>query len=55
MGRVFLFWGLMGIKRRRRETAIAEGKKPLTTRGPGGVSEAPPAGSGAEPQKPTQI
>src|SRR6218665_1347518 len=44
MGRVFLFGGgLMGIKRRRRETAIAEGKKSLTTR------------SGAEPQKPTQF
>ena len=26
-------WGLMGIK---RETAIAEGKKPLTTRGSAG-------------------
>src|SRR6218665_2591114 len=26
----------MGIKRRRRETAIAEGKKPLTTRGSSG-------------------
>src|SRR6218665_3789443 len=36
MGRVFLFGGLMGIKRRRRETTIAEGKKPLTTRGYGG-------------------
>ena len=30
MGRVFFVWGgLMGIKRRRRETAIAEGKKRL--------------------------
>src|SRR6218665_3576328 len=36
MGRVFFVWGLMGIKRRRRETAIAEGKKPLTTRGSSG-------------------
>ena len=39
MGRVFLFGGLMGIKRQRRETAIAEGKKPLTTRGSGGAPE----------------
>src|SRR6218665_520177 len=38
MGLVFLFGGLMGIKRRRRETAIAEGKKPLTTKGSGGAS-----------------
>src|SRR6218665_2548668 len=38
MGWVFLFGGLMGIKRRRRETAIAEGKKPLTTRGSGRAS-----------------
>src|SRR6218665_3778818 len=30
MGRVFFVWGgLMGIKRRRRETAIAEGAKRL--------------------------
>src|SRR6218665_821992 len=28
MGRGFLFGGLMGIKRRRCKTAIAEGKKP---------------------------
>ena len=32
-GQVLLFRGLKGIKRRRRETAIAEGKKPLTTIG----------------------
>jgi len=42
-------------KRRRREAAIAEGKKPLTTRGSGGASKAPPAGSGAEPQKRTRF
>src|SRR6218665_3242584 len=42
MERVFLFGGLMGIRCRRRETAIAEGKKSLTTRGSG-------------PQKPTQF
>ena len=29
----FCLGGLMGIKRRRRETAIAEGKKSLTTIG----------------------
>ena len=39
MGRVFLFGGANGIKRRSRETAIAEGKKPLTTRGSGGAPE----------------
>ena len=48
-------WGLMGIKRRRRETAIAEGKKPLTTRESGGAHDAPPEGSGAPPQIPTQL
>ena len=31
-GRVFWFGGLMRIKRRRRETVIAEGKKSLTAR-----------------------
>ena len=34
--RIFCLGGLMGIKRRRRETAIAEGKKFLTTRGSSG-------------------
>ena len=47
-------WGANGIKRRRRETAIAEGKKPLTTRGLG-ERRKPPVGYGAEPQKPTQF
>src|SRR6218665_1791911 len=42
-------------KRRRREAAIAEGKKPLTTRESEGASEAPSAGAGAEPQKSTQF
>ena len=37
--RVFLFGELKGdYKHRRRETAIAEGKKPLTTRGSEGAS-----------------
>src|SRR6218665_3234621 len=34
----FCLGGLMGLKRRRRETAIADGKKPLTTRGSEGAS-----------------
>ena len=55
IGQVFLFGGLMGIKCRRRETAIAEGKKPVTTRGSGERRELPPAGSRAELQKPTQF
>ena len=41
-------------KHRRREVAIAEGKKPLPTRGLGERRKLP-AGSGAEPQKPTQF
>src|SRR6218665_1939665 len=50
MGRVFLFGGLMGNKRRRRETAIAEGKKPLTTRGSGERRELPQRGLGRSPR-----
>ena len=34
-GQGFLFGDKRGMKRRRRETAIAEGRKPLTTRGSG--------------------
>ena len=37
----------MGIKRRRRETAIAEGKKPLATRGSMERRKLP-GGSGAD-------
>src|SRR6218665_1060250 len=37
-GGYFCLGGLMRIKRRRRETTIAEGNKPLTTRGDGGAS-----------------
>ena len=50
MGQVFLFGGLMGIKRRRRKTAIAEGKKPLTTRGLGERRELPQRGLGLRPR-----
>src|SRR6218665_1434430 len=42
-------WG--NCKRRRREAAIAEGKKPLAARGLGSIVSSP-TWSGAEPQKP---
>ena len=45
-GRVILFGGLKGIKRRRRETAIAEGKKPLMTRGSEECHKLPERGLG---------
>jgi len=44
MGRVFLFGGLIGIKRRWRKNALAEGKKPLTTIG--GLGESRKLSSG---------
>ena len=40
----------MGIKCRKRETAIAEGKKPLTTRGPGERRKLPQRGLGRSPR-----
>jgi len=40
----------MGIKRRRRETTIAEGKKPLTTRGMGERRKLPQRGLGRSPR-----
>ena len=49
-GAVFLFGGLMGIKSRRRETAIAEGKKPLTTRGVDERCKLPQRGLGRSPR-----
>ena len=50
----FLFWGAQGglSAEGAREAAIAEGKKPLTTRGVWGSVVSSPAGSGVEPQKP---
>src|SRR6218665_3469975 len=41
----------MGIKRRSRETAIAEGKKPLTTRGLGERRKLPQRGLRRNPRK----
>ena len=37
---IFVWGGLKGNKRRWRETAIAKGKKPLTTRGSEGIVDA---------------
>src|SRR6218665_538236 len=45
----FCLGGLLRIKRRRRETAIAEGKKPLTTRGLGERSKLPSGVWGGAP------
>src|SRR6218665_2645822 len=47
----YLCWGgLTGIRRRRRETAIADGKKPLTTRGSGERRKFPSGVWGGAPE-----
>src|SRR6218665_1393304 len=52
-GRIFWIIGHRSwesCKRRKREAAIAEGKKPLTTRGPGGRRKLPQRGLGQSPR-----